>query len=146
MWLGVCVLFMQALQTPPLAVVVRSEGGINPSEERVTFFHDGRVLVESWSLAQREKHQRSGRLDRQEVARLSKLLSQAQRAGWPPTLNRANGPQAAFAVTLTWWWQGKEKSVTGYTFGEPPLPYEFQKLAEGFLQLAGKAVETAPPR
>lgn len=146
MWLGVCVLFMQVLQMPPLVVVTRSEGGINPSEEKVTVYHDGRVLVESWSLAQRERRHQSGRLNPQQFAKLEELLSQAQQAGWSPTLNQASGPQAAFAVTLTWWWQGKEKSVTGYTFGEPPLPSEFQKLAEELLELAGKAVKPAGSR
>lgn len=140
MWLGVCVLCMQALQAPPLAVVVRSEGGINPSEEKLTFFQDGRVVVESWSLAQRDKRQSSGRLDPQQFVRLEELLAKAQKANWPPTLNQTRGPQVAFSMTLTWWWQGKENSVLGYTFGEPPLPEEFTELAQELFQLAQKAV------
>lgn len=146
MWLGVCILFMQTLQTPPMAVIVRTEGGINPSEEKVTFFHDGRVLLESWSLAQRERRQRSGRLDRPQLARLAELLSQAQQAGWPPSLNQASGPQVSFSVTLTWWQEGKEARVTGYTFGEPPLPEDFGKLTQELFELAGKAIKAAPPR
>lgn len=146
MWLGLCVLFMQTLQVPPLAVILRSEGGINPSEEKVTFFHDGSVLLESWSLAQRQRYQKHGRLSRQQVARLEELLARAQQAAWSPTLNQAQGPQAAFAVTLTWWWQGREKSVTGYTFGEPPLPEDFAQLAEELFELAKAATKPHAPR
>ncbi|MFN3413185.1 MAG: hypothetical protein ACK42L_03895 [Thermoanaerobaculum sp.] len=146
MWLGVCVLCMQVLQAPPLAVVVRSEGGINPSEEKVTFFQDGRLLLESWSLAQRDKRQSSGRLDPQQFLTLESLLAKAQKANWPPTLNQARGAQVAFSVTLTWWWQGKETSTTGYTFGEPPLPEDFGKLTQELFALAAKAMNLSPPR
>jgi hypothetical protein len=98
------------------------------------------VVVESWSLAQRDKRQSSGRLDPQQFVKLEELLAKAQKANWPSTLNQARGPQVAFSVTLTWWWQGKENSVLGYTFGEPPLPEEFTELAQELFQLAQKAV------
>lgn len=136
MLLGLCVLFMQALQTPSLVTLVRTEGGINPSEEKVVFFEDGTVVRESWSLAQRERQRFRGRLDSRQLETLEELVGKAQAAGWPAALNEAQGVQAAFALSLTWRWQGQVRTVTGYTFGSPPLPQGFLEVTQALAELA----------
>lgn len=146
MLVGLCVLFMQALQTPPLATLVRTEGGINPSEEKLVFFEDGTVLWEFWSLAQRERQLLEGHLDGRQVQELKELLVRAEEARWPATLNAAQGAQVAFAVTLRWRWQGRENNVTGYPFGQPPLPEAFENITQALVDLARRALPSPKVR
>lgn len=142
---SLCVVLLQALQ-PPVATVVRTEGGINPAEEKVVFFQDGTTVWESWSLAKREKQRVQGRLGRMQMLQLQELVAKAEKARWPATLNHAQGTQTAFTVTLSWRWHGPEKTVTGYPFGDPPLPQKFQELIDALLTLAQDAVASAGSR
>ncbi|MCX7894715.1 MAG: hypothetical protein N2447_02010 [Thermoanaerobaculum sp.] len=134
-----------AASAHPLVVATWSEGGINPREERLAFFADGRVMGEVRSLIPGQAHTWFGHLDGEGQKTLAGLLREANQAHWPAKLNHASGAQVAFTVTLRWWSGGSVREVSGFTFGHPPLPESFTRLVQALRELAERARNRSAP-
>ncbi|NWF99805.1 MAG: hypothetical protein HXY19_02520 [Thermoanaerobaculaceae bacterium] len=126
-------------------VLLSTEGGINPGEERITLDQDGSVLVRSWRLSQGSPREERWAVGPAVVEAVAAAIAEAQFFEFPELLNEATGAVAAFSTTLEVGTDSGRHSVTAYRHGSPPPPQRFVQLAQRIRELVLKARPSPPP-
>jgi|GEM_PF-7082793 len=132
---------------PPFSLVLlATEGGINPGEERITLAADGSVTVRRWRLAQGGPLEERWAVGPEVVGAVQQALAEAGFDQLPELLNEAHGALVAFSTSLEVRHGDDRRTVTAYRHGTPPPPTAFVTLTTRIrdLILAARPSPEAP--
>lgn len=143
-FLGVLAILFGVNTTPFRLVLLSTEGGINPGEERITLESDGSVFVRTWRLSQASPLEERWAVSPDIVDAIVTALDQVDFHALPEVLNEARGAGVAFSTSLEVVTNGKRHTVTVYRHGTPPPPDAFVTLAKHVRDLI-LAARPCPP-
>ncbi len=116
-------------------VLLATEGGINPGEERLTLEQDGSVLRRTWRLSQGSPREERWAAAPAVVEAVAAALEEARFFEFPELLNEVTGSVAAFSTTLEVRQDTRRHAVTSYRHGSPPPPQRFVELVQRIREL-----------
>jgi hypothetical protein len=125
-------------------VLLTTEGGINPGEERITIEADGSVIVRTWRLSQASPLEERWAVSPDVVGTILDALEEADFPALPEVLNEARGSVVAFSTSMEVVTDGSRHTVTAYRHGSPPPPEEFVALAR-LIRESVLAARPSPP-
>lgn len=116
-------------------VLLSTEGGINPGEERITLDEDGAVTVRRWRLAQKGALEERWAVPPATVAAVREALEDVRFDTLPEVLNEASGSVVAFSTSVEVRAGERRHTVTAYRHGTPPPPDVFVALVAKIREL-----------